>query len=445
MKHSRSDRLAGFRLARRSLEFVTGHKRPVLGIMGLALVLAILGAADPLAMKFLFDALGATERQSIVTAIGILLGLELARAALGGWMAVLTWRVRLGIDYRMRARLLDKLLALPMEYHARHGVGGTMNEVNQSVTAFVAAFSEIAFSVLSSVLYLGLSVFAMWRMDWRLALVVLAFTPIPALVGALAAGEQTARERSLMEHWTKLYSRLNEALSGIRTVKVFAMERAEHNRFLTGQSRGNSIVARGVKTDTMTGAIRALAATLARIAAIGVGSMLILKGQLTVGALVAFLGYVSGLFGPVQGLTNIYQTLRKAAVALERTYGILDAEETAGDEPHAVELRGARGDIEFKDVTFAHGENGELFTDLNLRVRAGETVAMVGPSGSGKSTIVSLLLRLHVPDAGAITIDGHDINGVTRRSLRQQVAHVGQEIHLFNDTVRSNIAYGSPL
>src|SRR4051812_48036897 len=127
MKQSRGDRLAASALARRSLEFVVGRRKAIGGITALALAGAALGAVDPLAMKYLFDAIGRSESRRIGAAIVALLALEAARALVSGWLAVLTWKVRLAVDYQMRSRLFEKLFALPMDYHSGHGVGGTMN------------------------------------------------------------------------------------------------------------------------------------------------------------------------------------------------------------------------------------------------------------------------------------------------------------------------------
>jgi ATP-binding cassette subfamily B protein len=146
----------------------------------------------------------------------------------------------------------------------------------------------------------------------------------------------------------------------------------------------------------------------------------------------------------VQGLTSIYQTLRKATVALETTYEILDADEVVADEPDAVDMQRAHGDVRFDRITFTHANGRVLFEDLSLHVRAGETVALVGPSGSGKTTLTSLLLRLHPLASGSITVDGQDVRSITAESLRRQIGYVGQDIHLFNDTVAANIAFGSP-
>jgi ATP-binding cassette subfamily B protein len=432
------------RLAWRSLEFLAPYKLAVAGIAALTLVLAILGAADPMAMKAVVDALARADRNVLLGAIAALAAIEIGRAALGALSSSLTWRVRVDVDYTLRERILAKLTTASVDYHQAEGVGGLTQKVNQSIAAFVAAFAEVAFTVLPAVAYLAISMVAMWRMDWRLALVVIAFTPLPAVIGARAARAQTQRERRLMERWTRLYSRLNEVLAGIRTVKLFAMEDAERRRFLDGQREGNAIVLDGVRADSRNGALRSLAASLARLAAIGFGGWLVLRGEITIGALVAFLGYVTGLFGPVQGLTTTYQTLRKATVALEAIFGILDAEQEVQDLPGAVPARALRGDIRFRDVTFAYAGAPPLVTDFNLHARAGETVALVGPSGSGKTTLTSLLLRLHGLQSGNILVDGRDIRSFSAQSLRRQIALVSQDIHLFNDTVRANIAYARP-
>ena len=199
-----------------------------------------------------------------------------------------------------------------------------------------------------------------------------------------------------------------------------------------------------MRIDNRNGAIRSLAGTLARLTAIGMGGWLVWRGEITLGTLVAFLGYIGGLFGPVQGLTNTYQTLRKATVALETIYGILDAEDAVADPPGAIEARPLRGEVKFEELTFAYRAGTKVLEDVSLTIRPGETVALVGPSGSGKSTLVALLQRLYAPTSGRILVDGTDIRELAQRSLRKQLGVVLQDPHLFNDTVHANIAYGRP-
>jgi ATP-binding cassette, subfamily B, bacterial len=432
-------------LAFRSLEFVRPYRRPLAFVLLLALSLAALSALDPLIMKFLFDQLAKPAGGRLFAeAMAALLGLELLRTALQWWLGVTSWDVRLNVEYTVRERVVSKLNSLPLAYHQGQSVGGTMHRVNQAISGYVSAFSDLAFNLVPTLLYLSLSLTAMFRLDWRLATAVMAFTPLPALIGARAAPEQIQRERRLIQRWNSIYGRLNEVLAGMMTVKGFDMEEAEKERFLGGVREGNEVVRRGVRTDGRSGALRTLGATAARLAALAVGGYLVFQGEIGVGTLVAFLGYIGGLFGPVQGLTNTYQTFRKATVSLEDIYGILDAEDSVGDRPDAAHVPPLRGEVQFRHVGFAYQPGAPVLRGIDLDVAPGQTVALVGPSGSGKTTLVTLLQRLHPVTSGSILIDGLDVRAMTQRSLRNQIGVVFQDPHLFNDTVRANIAYGRP-
>ena len=155
----------GFQLARRSRQFVRPYRRPLCGVIGIALVLAALSAIDPLIMKYLFDQLGLkTGVRTLAWIVGGLIVLELSRAGLQAWLGILSWDVRLGVEYTLREQLVSKLNSLPISFHQREGVGGTMNRVNQGISGYVGAFSDVAFNLLPTLLYLVLSVMAMLRM-----------------------------------------------------------------------------------------------------------------------------------------------------------------------------------------------------------------------------------------------------------------------------------------
>jgi ATP-binding cassette subfamily B protein len=285
----------------------------------------------------------------------------------------------------------------------------------------------------------------MLRLNWKLAIVVLAFAPLPAVIAAFAAPEQTRRERTLLDQWSKIYSRFNEVLSGIVTVRSFSMEQQEKERFLKDVEEANQVVIRGVGIDSGFGAATNFVIMLARIAATAFGGFLVLKGNITLGTLVAFLGYISGLFGPVQGLSGIYQTVQRASVSLEEIFSILDVQEHLGDAPDAREVVKTRGEVDFENVRFNYEERDRpLLNGVNLHVDPGETLAIVGPSGSGKSTMMALLMRFYDPVEGKILLDGKDLRELKQKSLRRNIGVVLQDPLLFNDTVRNNIAYGRP-
>ncbi|HEX7117289.1 MAG TPA: ABC transporter ATP-binding protein [Longimicrobiales bacterium] len=438
-------RRIGWGQARRAAGFVRAYRGSILVILGLTLAVSALNAVEPVVMKYLFDRLGAGDaRSALVGGIGALLALGVGRELVGGVSNWLTWRVRIGVQYELLSATVGRLHTLPLTYHRGESVGGIMTRLDRGIAGFVAAMSEIAFSVLPALVYLAISLVIMMRLDWRLSLLVLAFAPMPALIGAWAAREQTQRERLLLDRWSKIYARFNEVLSGIVTVKSFAMEEEEKRRFLANVEEANRVVVRGVGRDTGVGAARNLVAMLARVASLALGGWLVVRGEVTVGTLVAFLGYTGGLFGPVEGLTNVYQTLRKAAVSLDVIFSILDAQDTLGDAPDAKVVRQLEGRIEFDGVSFSYPDAAPVLEGIDLVIRPGELVALVGPSGAGKSTMMALLQRLYDPTEGSIRVDGMDLRTLKQRSLRRQIGVVLQDALLFNDTVRNNIAYGRP-
>lgn len=431
--------------ARRALAFVRPCRASSLIILALAMAGAVLGAVEPLLLMYIVDGLpGSNAMRALLIGLAGLLGIAVAREAVGGVSNWLTWRVRLRVHYSLLEATVGRLHALPVSYHRSATVGATMTRLDRGISGFVSALTEITTNVLPAVAYLGVAVFVMMRLDWRLTLLVLAFAPLPALIGAWAANEQAARERKLLDGWSRIYSRFNEVLSGIVTVKSYTMEEEEKRRFLTDVNVANAVVERGVGLDSAIGSGRNMVAVLARLSALAAGGVLVTRGEITLGIVLAFQGYVGGLFGPVQGLTNVYQTLRRAAVSLEIVFSILDTHDELGDAPDAVNVPPLAGHVEFDDVSFGYSDSKLILRNVTVRVASGEVVAIVGPSGGGKSTLMALLQRLYDPTEGAVRVDGLDIRTLRQQGLRQQIGVVLQDALLFNDTIRNNIAYGRP-
>lgn len=431
------------------LSWISGIVRPfrpfILGVLGLTVAVSLMQSLEPLVLKYLFDSLadGGLGRE-VVIGVGGVVVLGLLRELAGGLSNLLSWRVRIRVQYDLLRVAVERLHSLPVSYHRGESVGGLMTKLDRGTSGLVTALSELLFNLFPSVLYLIFSLAVIFRLDWRLSLLVIFFAPLPALVGAWAAREQTERERTLLDRWTRIYSRFNEVLAGIVTVKSFGMEAEEGRRFLEEVDRTNGVVLRGVARDTGTGALRNLVSLLARAAALGLGSILVIRGEATVGTLVAFLGYLGGLFGPVEGLTGVYQTLRRATVSLEAIGSILDEPETVADALDAVEPGELRGGVSFEGVHFGYRDGEFILDGIDLEVRPGELIALVGPSGAGKSTLISLLQRLHDPVEGRILVDGVDLRDLRQQGLRRQIGVVLQDALLFNDTIATNIAYGRP-
>jgi ATP-binding cassette, subfamily B, bacterial len=429
----------------RAVQFALPQRHAIAIIVSLSLTLAVLNAIGPLVIKSVFDGLTAQREQILLFSILALAGLALVREVFEGAANWLTWRTRIGLQYALLEATIGKLHKMPLRLQRSEGIGAIMTRLDRSIQGFTSAVSLILFNVLPSLIFLCIAGFIMVRLDWRLALVVLAFAPLPGLIAMRAGPEQSRRERSLLDRWAHIYSRFNEVLSGIVVVRSFAMEDAEKSRFLRDVSAANQVVVRGVATDTGYSAASNLSIALARLAAIGCGAYLAWNGQVTLGTVIAFLGYVGGLFGPVQGLSGVYSSLRKAAVSLDEIFGILDVQEHLGDSADATVFDGIKGHVRFEKVQFRYEQAlRPVLKEVSFEVMPGQSLAIVGPSGSGKTTLMALLMRFYDPQKGRITVDGRDLRSVRQSSLRRNIGVVLQDPLLFNDTVRANIAYGRP-
>ena len=429
----------------RALGFARPHRGYILLILILTLLVAGAGVIEPLIMKYIFDKI---EQDAVFDtimkgAIGlfILAILKESASALSNW---LIWRTRLIIHYRLLSETVDRIHRLPFDYHRKQGVGAIMTRLERAIQGFIGAISEFAFNFIPAIAYLVMALVIMLNLDWTLTLIVLFFTPIPAIIATKAAPEQTKRERVLLERWGKIYSRFNEVLSGLITVRSFAMEDYEKRRFLNEVGEANTKVVKGIRFDSSIQGIQNLTSTIARIAAIGVGGYLALQGEITLGTIVAFLSYIGGLFGPVQSLINVYKTSQTAKASLEHIFSILDTTNYLGDDPDAIEIKDVRGEVEFRNVHFAYENSPPILKGINIHVYPGQSVALVGPSGSGKSTLTALLQRFYDPLEGQVLFDGIEVQKIKQQSLRTKIGVVLQDALLFNDSVKVNIAYGCP-
>jgi ATP-binding cassette, subfamily B, bacterial len=353
--------------------------------------------------------------------------------------------VRLRVYHALLDATMTRLHLLPPGVHREQGVGAVTTRLDRSIHGLVTAMNDMALQLIPSLVYLAVAVTIMFRLDWPLALLVLAFTTVPAALSAFAAPRQSRRERQLLDAWSRVHGRFAEVLGGLLTVKSFAQEERERRRLLDNVQSINSEMVRGVGFDSGVGAAQNLTVSMARVAAVAVGAWLVLHGRITTGSLVAFLGYVGGLVAPVQGLTLSYRNLSIGRAALDSVYAILDADEHVEDAPDATELTEVRGAVTFERVGFSYGkENMPTLVDIDLHVQPGELVAIVGPSGAGKTTLMALLSRLYDPDSGTVRIDGLDLRQLRQQSIRRHIGMVLQEAELFNETIRANIAYGRP-
>lgn len=440
--------LPNWKFLKRAFSYAKGQQQYILLVITLTIIVSGLNALEPLIMKYIFDQFTVEDPwQNIFIGLILFVGMALTREVLAGFSNYQSWSTRLHIHYGLLNATVEKLHQLSFSYHREQGVGATMTKLERAIQNFVTTITNVAFQVLPSLSYLVISLIIMVQLNWRMTLLVAFFAPLPVIIAALASPPQVKRERVLLNIWGSIYSRFNEVLSGILTVRSFTREDYEKERFLHDVDKANTIVVRGVSYDSKVGAMQNLMVTLARIAVIALGGYLVISGEITLGTLIAFLGYVNGLFGPVQGLTQIYKNMQTATASLDHIFTILDTDDYIGDPPMAHDIQKVEGKISFINIhtSFTSKEQKqEVLKGVNLEVKPGENLAIVGPSGSGKSTLMSLLQRFIEPDLGDILIDDINIKDIRQKSIRRYIGVVPQDAILFNDSIRTNIAYGNP-
>jgi ATP-binding cassette, subfamily B, bacterial len=297
---------------------------------------------------------------------------------------------------------------------------------------------------LSYLIRIALFAGALFLIEWRLALLALVVSPLFWLAAQRFSARIQTISRDRQRRIGGIGAVAEESLANAALVQAYNQQAAEIERF-QGQAREQMTAQLALtRLAGLFAPIVSLVQLGGVLIVVGAGVWELTQGNLTLGGLLAFLAFLSQLFGPVSGLTTLATTAAASAAGAERIVELLDQTPTVADRPAAIPLT-ARGEIVFDRVSFRYpNADAAALTDVSFRVAPGETLALVGPSGAGKSTIVNLLLRMYDPAAGRVTLDGHDLRDLTLAGLRDNVAVVFQESLVFGGSIRDNIAYGRP-
>src|SRR3954463_14352950 len=344
----------------------------------------------------------------------------------------------------LRNSLFRHLQRLSLGFYERNRAGVIISRLTNDVEALDQLVTDGFTSLIQNSLTLVGTAIILFLLDWRLALAVMTILPLLVIATALFRKHSARAYRQVRERLGLVTATLAEDIAGMRVVQAFTRETEQERAF---REVNLSYRAANQRTILLNGLYFPFVDFLSAIATaivLGYGGYLVFDGNMTVGTLFAFVGYLSNFFDPVQQLSQLYNTFLSAVAALDQITRVLDEEPEVRDSPGAVELPRIEGRVEFEDVRFGYGKGDEVLHGISLDVRAGTTVALVGHTGAGKSTIAKLLARFYEPRSGRITIDGYDLNEVTQESLRRQLGVVPQEGFLFAGTVRDNIAFGKP-
>ena len=416
----------------------------ILAVVSVTLVVLgprILGRATDIVFEGLFS--GGIDFGRLHRTLGLALAVYVGSYLLGYLQAFLLAGVVQRTMFRLRRDVEAKIHSLPLSYVDQNSRGDLLSRVTNDIDNISQSLQQSLSQLLTSVLTIVGVLAMMFDVSILLALIALAVIPISLFATKSIAKRSRAK---FMAQWAKtgqVNGIIEETFTGHAIVKAFGQQSEVETRF----ARTNQDLFEAADgAQFMSGSIQPVMMFLGNlnfVAIAVIGGMRVTSGALTLGDIQAFAQYSRQFTVPLTTTASMFNVLQSGVASAERVFELLDAVEQTPDRGDAPS-EPARGDIRFENVSFSYSPDRPLISNLSFGARPGETVAIVGPTGAGKTTLVNLLMRFYELDAGRIVLDGRDISGIPRSSLRSQIGMVLQDTWLFNGTIRENIAFGNP-
>ncbi len=343
----------------------------------------------------------------------------------------------------IRTRISEKIKSLPVKYIDSTPVGDMLRRLTDDVSQMGTSIHIVVDTFFSVFLQMVVIIIVMFFESWQLAIVVLLLTPFSVLLSSKISSTSEKYFSKMFEESGKLNSVVEESYSNYATTKAYNWEKEtikKHDEINLRQRNAEE------KSTFISSAVRpciTLINALVYISINLIGGWLILQGRASIGTVVTMVLFAKQISAPLEGVAEVLGEVQRASAAADRVFSLLDYEE---EDPGAGTFGGREvlGDVGFEHVDFSYDKEKPLIRDLNLNIKHGQNVAIVGPTGAGKTTIVNLLMRFYDPDGGKITIDGHDIGKISREEVRSLFGMVLQDTWLFGGTIAENVSYGKP-
>lgn len=442
--------------------------RPIIILYLITLVLvSLLSVAQPLLVPRLVDDGISQGDARVVTLTALTMaGLAIVDAALGLVSRWYSSRIGEGLIFDLRTEVYDHVQRQSIAFFTRAQTGALISRLNNDVIGAQQAFTSTLGGVLGNLISATIVLIAMFALSWQVTIVSLLLVPLFLLPARWMGRRLQVLTREQMSLNADMSTQMNERfnVAGALLVKLFGRPEAEASAFSSRASRVRDIGVRMAMANRWFFTGLALVASLATAIVYGLGGNLVVSGTLTIGTLLALVGLLAQLYGPLTALSNVRVDVMTALVSFERVFEVLDLTPMVTEQPDAGRLPGGPLSVRFDDVTFRYPlpsevslaslesvardmpetETDDVLAGLSFDVPAGTLTALVGPSGAGKTTITGLVTRLYDPTSGRVLMGGVDIRDVTLDSLRDSVGVVTQDAHLFHDTIRANLLYARP-
>jgi len=441
-------------------ELLRPRRRTLAVILAAMLVQMAMSLAAPWPLKIVIDSIVGSHRQfqwiqmvltmlvtkaHLAAAAGI--ATVIIAVAAGGALYVasnFTESLSQSIGNDLRLRLYQQLQRLSLAYYDTNRVGTILSTLTSDVQTIQSFASASTLNVFTNTLTVVGMVVVMFLCRWDFTLIALAVTPFLAIFVLRVNRAVKKAVKEVRTHQSDLLAILHEGLQSIQVVQAFGREDHQEQQVRRASMQAMTAWRNARRMSSILSPVVGLAVALCTGLVLWRGSMLIMVGAMTVGALTIFLAYLAKFFQPVRDLAQLTNTFAQVAVAFERVRAVSDADKVIPERSAAKDPPPFRGEIAFRRVAFGYDPAVPVLHGVTFTISPGQMVGIVGPTGSGKSTVVSLIPRFRDPDTGSITIDGVDIRDYKLRGLRSQIGFVLQDTVLLRGTVRDNIAFGRP-
>lgn len=434
-----------WRILVRCFRFLRPYWRMVLGSYLGLLLMAGMTVLIPQFIRWIIDTgIRAGNVRLLTAAVLVLLTLTLLKGVIAYLQGRWTETASQSVAYDLRNAIHHRLAELSFAYHDRSESGQLLSRAVQDVERIRFLTGRAILRLVEGMVLLLATAVALVLMNPLLALLSLAAMPLLAWRALHFGRQMRPLSLAIQQQLGVLTTRLEQNLRGARVVKAFAQERAEIERFERENQTWFDLSAFAVRLRAVNVPMLDLIANIGTVFIIWYGGLLVIRGQLTLGELVAFSTYLGQLVMPVRRIGMIVPAVAMAASAGERVFDILDAPSPVQDAGDAVPMPPINGAVRFEHVHFSYSERHSVLEDVTFEAQPGQVIALLGPTGSGKSSVLNLIPRFYDPTHGQVLIDGIDVRTVTLNSLRDQIGIVLQETTLFAVTVQENIAFGRP-
>ncbi|MEJ2747294.1 MAG: ABC transporter ATP-binding protein [Anaerolineae bacterium] len=395
-----------------------------------------------LSKRIIDEAIGGHNRALLIQILQTYAGFIVLQA--GGVFGFIYLTGVLGerIRYDLRKRMFEHLQRLSFSYFDRTPIGWIMSRVTSDTERIAELVTWGMLDTTWGIMSITTSMIFMFIINARMALIVLIAIPILVIVAAEFKRHILTEFRQVRRINSKITGAYNENITGVRVTKSLAREEEDLGEFQELSSDMYRASYRAAWLSALFLPVVQLISATAVAAVVWFGGLQVQVGSMTIGGIQAFVSYITFMLWPVQEMARVYAQMQQSIASGERAFSLIDAVPDILEKPGAVDPGTIQGDIVFENVSFQYEENKPVLREFNLRVKQGETIALVGPTGGGKSTIVNLLCRFYEPVNGRILINDHDYTDLTLHAIHSRLGMVLQTPHLFSGTIRENLRYG---